>query len=490
MLGLVRGAAGRCLRPAWRHHTSPAVARRLISQDVMKQLEAIVGAKNISAAGAVREQHARDESAHPLARPDVVVFPESTEQVSNICKTCYSNDIPMVAFGAGSGLEGGVQALKGGVCIDVTHMDKVLEVHNNDFDVVVQPGVTWRNLNMHIRDTGLWFPIDPGADASLGGMCATSASGTNAVRYGTMRENVTNLEVVLPNGTVIYTAGKGRRTKKTSAGYNLTNLFVGSEGTLGIITQATLRLHSTPDVVMAATCSFPTVMAAIDTTVQILQSNIPMARIEFLDDVAVKACNTYSKTSFAELSTLFLEFNGTDAAVKEQVELAMEIAQGNGSSNFQWAKEIEDRNKLWKARHAIFYATCALKPNTRCYVTDVCVPISNLSDLVASAKEDIISSKVIGTVLGHVGDGNFHSMMLFDPNKPEERENVYAVATRMALRALELGGSCTGEHGIGIGKQKLLVEEIGAEGVEIMKTLKKTLDPKNLMNPGKVFMPD
>lgn len=484
LLGLVRGPSWRCLQAACR---CPAASRRLFSQEVAKQLEEIVGTKNMGATEAVREQHARDESAHPLARPDLVVFPETTDQVSRIASVCYSNDVPMVPFGSGSGLEGGVQALKGGVCIDVTRMDKILDVHNNDFDVTVEPGVTWRNLNSYIRDTGLWFPVDPGADASLGGMCATSASGTNAVRYGTMRENVLNLEVVLPNGTVIYTAGKNRRPRKTSAGYNLTNLFVGSEGTLGIITKATLRLHSSPEVIMAAICSFPTVVAAIDTTVQVLQSNIPIARIEFLDDVTIKACNQYSKTSFAEASTLFLEFHGSEASIKEQVDVTMEIAQSNGGSNFEWAKETEERNRLWKARHAVFYATCALKPNTRCYVTDVCVPISRLPDLVASTKEDIANNDVLGTVVGHVGDGNFHSMLLFDPNDPAEWEKIKKISVRLAMQALDMGGTCTGEHGIGLGKQELLVHEIGQEGVDVMRSLKTAIDPKNLMNPGKIF---
>lgn len=394
----------------------------------------------------------------------------------------------MIPFGSGSGLEGGVQATQGGVCVDMSQMDNMVNLHASDFDVVVEPGLTWRNLNAQIRDTGLWFPVDPGADASLGGMCSTSASGTNAVRYGTMRENVLNLEVVLPDGTIINTSGKGRRPRKTSAGYNMTNLFVGSEGTLGIITQATLRLHSAPQVVVAATCAFPTVKSAIDATVQVLQCSVPVARIEFLDEVTLQACNKYSKTDFKETPTLFLEFHGSsEASVREQVDTVMEVAESNGGSDFQWAREPEERSRLWKARHAVFYATCALRANTRCYVTDVCVPISGLPDLVASAKEDLAANNILGTVVGHVGDGNFHTMMLFDPSNATEVEKVRQVAHQLASRALELGGTSTGEHGIGIGKQDLLLREMGNNGVKLMKSIKNAIDPKGLMNPGKVF---
>ncbi|XP_075546912.1 putative D-lactate dehydrogenase, mitochondrial isoform X2 [Dermacentor variabilis] len=395
----------------------------------------------------------------------------------------------MMPFGSGSGLEGGVQAINGGVCIDLSQMDKMVELNASDFDVVVEPGLTWRNLNQQIRDTGLWFPIDPGADASLGGMCSTSASGTNAVRYGTMRENVLNLEVVLPDGTIINTAGKGRRTRKTSAGYNMTNLFVGSEGTLGIITQATLRLHSAPQVTVAATCPFPTATAAVEAVVQTLQCNVPVARIEFLDEATIKACNKYSKTEYKEAPTLFLEFHGSsDQAVREQVDTVTEIAQGNGGSEFQFAREPEERSKLWKARHAIFYATCALRPNTRCYVTDVCVPISRLPALVAAAMEDIQQHGILATVVGHVGDGNFHTMMLFDPKDPKETATIFEVAHKLASRALDLNGTSTGEHGIGIGKRSLLVRELGENGIQLMHTLKKAIDPKGIMNPGKLFL--
>ncbi|XP_077516883.1 putative D-lactate dehydrogenase, mitochondrial [Amblyomma americanum] len=464
-------------------------SRRWLSQDVMRELESIFGPKGVSTTDAIREQHSRDEGPHPPAAPDVVVFAQDTGQVSRTAKLCYQKGIPMMAFGSGSGLEGGVQAMQGGVCIDVSQMDKLVALNATDFDAVVEPGLTWRNLNQQIRDTGLWFPVDPGADASLGGMCSTSASGTNAVRYGTMRENVLNLEVVLPDGTVVNTAGKGRRTRKTSAGYNMTNLFVGSEGTLGIITQATLRLSTAPQVVVAAVCPFPTVTAAIEAVVQTLQCSVPVARIEFLDDATIKACNSYNKTDFKETPTLFLEFHGSsEQAVREQVDTVTELAQANGATELQWAREPEERNRLWKARHAIFYATCALRPNTRCYVTDVCVPISRLPALVAAAKEDIARHGILGTVVGHVGDGNFHTMMLFDPGDPKEYATIKEVADKLATRALDLDGTSTGEHGIGLGKRSLLVRELGETGISLMRTLKSALDPKGLMNPGKLFV--
>ncbi|XP_037508237.1 probable D-lactate dehydrogenase, mitochondrial isoform X1 [Rhipicephalus sanguineus] len=483
---LCRGA----LRRATGAGSGPAVSgRRWFSQDVIKELEAIFGPKNVSTTEAIKEQHSRDEGPHSPSPPDVVVFAQDTSQVSRTAKLCYQKGIPMMPFGSGSGLEGGVNAVKGGVCIDVSQMDKMVELNASDFDVVVEPGLTWRNLNQQIRDTGLWFPVDPGADASLGGMCATSASGTNAVRYGTMRENVLNLEVVLPDGTVVNTAGKGRRTRKTSAGYNLTNLFVGSEGTLGIITQATLRLHSAPQVIVAAVCPFPTTTAAVEAVVQTLQCNVPVARIEFLDENTITACNKYSKTNYKVTPTLFLEFHGSsDQAVREQVDIVTEIAHSNGASELQWAREPEERSKLWKARHAIFYATCALRPNTRCYVTDVCVPISRLPALVAVAKEDIEQHGILATVVGHVGDGNFHTMMLFDPQDPKDTANIFDVAHKLASRALDLNGTSTGEHGIGIGKRGLLVRELGESGIQLMRTLKNAVDPKGIMNPGKLFL--
>ncbi|KAH6935636.1 hypothetical protein HPB50_007209 [Hyalomma asiaticum] len=485
---LCRGAMQRAAKDAG--GSGPAViSRRWLSQDVVKELEAIFGPKNVSTTEAIREQHSRDEGPHPPSPPDVVVFAQDTSQVSRAAQLCYQKGIPMMPFGSGSGLEGGVNAVKGGVCIDVSQMDKMVELNASDFDVVVEPGLTWRNLNQQIRDTGLWFPVDPGADASLGGMCSTSASGTNAVRYGTMRENVLNLEVVLPDGTVVHTAGKGRRTRKTSAGYNMTNLFVGSEGTLGIITQATLRLHSAPQVIVAAAVPFATTTAAVEAVVQTLQCNVPVARIEFLDENTMVACNKYNKTDYKVAPTLFLEFHGSsDQAVREQVDMVTDIAQSNGATEMEWAREPEERSKLWKARHAIFYATCAMRPNTRCYVTDVCVPISRLPALVAAAKEDIAQHGIQATVVGHVGDGNFHTMMLFDPQDSKETADIFDVAHKLANRALDLNGTSTGEHGIGIGKRSLLVRELGESGIQLMRTLKNAVDPKGIMNPGKLFL--
>ncbi|KAK3755410.1 hypothetical protein QZH41_016616, partial [Actinostola sp. cb2023] len=449
--------------------------------------QSILGEDNVSSALAVREQHGRDESYHKCRPADLVVFPANKEEVSEIAKLCYDNEIPMVPYGTGTGLEGGIVALKGGVCIDLSRIDKILQVNEEDFDVTIEPGVTRETLNAFIRNTGLWFPIDPGANASICGMCATSASGTNAVRYGTMRENVRNLEVVLSDGTIIDTAGAGRRTRKTSAGYNLTNLFTGSEGTLGIITKATVKLHGIPEATISGVCSFPDVKSAVDTSVEILQAGIPVAKLEFLDDVQVDACNRFSGLDYPLQPALFLEFVGSENSVEEQALVAGEIISGNGGSDFQWAKEAEERNKLWKARHNAWYADVALRPDCRGVATDVCVPISRLSEIIVETKKDIIASDLIAPIVGHVGDGNFHCFIIIDDTKEEELKKAKEFSERLARRALSMGGTCTGEHGIGNGKLKLLEEEIGPTGIEVMKSIKRTLDPKNLMNPGKVL---
>ncbi|XP_064610361.1 probable D-lactate dehydrogenase, mitochondrial [Liolophura sinensis] len=472
----------RCLQ-----HTEAASAPNRISSSVVESLAAVVGEKQVSSAVAIRDQHSHDESHHSWYLPDLVVFPKTVEEVSQVARICYDNELPIIPFGSGTGLEGGVNAEVGGVCIDLNKMDRILSVHPEDFDCTVEAGVLRKTLNNYLRDTGLWFPIDPGADASLCGMCATSASGTNAVRYGTMRENVLNLEVVLSDGRVINTAGAGRRTKKTSAGYNLTNLFVGSEGTLGIITKATLRLYGIPETTISAVCSFPSVQAAVDTTVQVLQCGIPMARIEFLDDVMMNACNLYSNLNYKVANSLFLEFHGSGKHVEEQVAVVEELASMNEGENFVWAKEAEERNRLWKARHDIVYASMALKKGSKPYSTDVCVPISHLPEVIVKTKEDIAESGVVGPIVGHVGDGNFHVFFPVNPDRPDELKAVKELSDRMAKRALALNGTCTGEHGIGMGKRHLLTEEIGETGVEVMKQLKAALDPKNLMNPSKVF---
>ncbi|XP_063293651.1 probable D-lactate dehydrogenase, mitochondrial isoform X2 [Pelobates fuscus] len=424
---------------------------------------------------------------HRCRPPEVVVWPETVEHVSKMAELCYNHKVPIIPFGTGTGLEGGVTAVQGGVCFNMTRMDKILNLNTDDFYVTVEPGVTRKSLNSYLRDSGLWFPVDPGADASLCGMAATSASGTNAVRYGTMRDNVINLEVVLSDGRILNTAGKDRNFRKTSAGYNLTSLFVGSEGTLGIITKTSLRLYGVPEAMMSAVCAFPSVQAAVDSTVQILQCGIPIARIEFLDDVMVDACNKYNGLSYHTLPTLFLEFHGTESGVREQVQQTEEITQLNGGSDFTWARDQEERSKLWTARHNAWYAALALRPGCRGYATDVCVPISKLPEIVMKTKKDLLESELTGPIAGHVGDGNFHCIMVLNVDDKDEVSRVKAFTDRLARRALALNGTCTGEHGIGLGKRSLLVEEIGEVGIATMKQIKATLDPQNIMNPGKVI---
>nr|XP_033796815.1 probable D-lactate dehydrogenase, mitochondrial isoform X2 [Geotrypetes seraphini] len=458
-----------------------------VTGEMVEALREVVGSANVSTAMAVREQHGKDESMHRCRPPDAVVWPQNVEQVSKLAEICYRHSVPMIPFGTGTGLEGGVGAIKGGICFNLTHMDRILDLNVEDFHVTVEPGVTRKALNSYLRDSGLWFPVDPGAPASLCGMAATSASGTNAVRYGTMRENVINLEVVLPDGRILNTAGKDRRFRKTSAGYNLTSLFVGSEGTLGIITKAALRLYGTPESIVSAVCAFPSVQAAVDSTVEILQCSIPIARIEFLDEVMVDACNKFSSLQYAVLPTLFLEFHGSDQNVEEQVQQTEEITQMNGGSKFSWAKDQETRNKLWMARHNAWYAALGLRPGSKGYATDVCVPISKLPEIMVETKKDLVKSQLTGPIAGHVGDGNFHCIMVLNPDDLEEVHRVKEFTERLARRALALHGTCTGEHGIGVGKRKLLEEEIGEVGMEVMWQLKATLDPKNLMNPGKVL---
>uniref|UniRef100_A0A8C6TH82 Probable D-lactate dehydrogenase, mitochondrial n=1 Tax=Neogobius melanostomus TaxID=47308 RepID=A0A8C6TH82_9GOBI len=464
-------------------------SRSLGVENVLSQFKSICGEDRVSVGQAVREQHGRDESMHRCCAPDAVVFPHCVEEVSALAKLCHLYNVPMIPFGTGTGLEGGVGALEGGVCFSLRNMDKILDLHMEDFDVTVEPGVTRKTLNTYLRDTGLWFPVDPGADASLCGMAATSASGTNAVRYGTMRENVLNLEVVLADGTIIHTAGKGRRPRKTAAGYNLTNLFVGSEGTLGIITKTTLRLYGIPEAMVSAVCTFPSVQTAVDSTVQILQAGVPIARIEFLDEVMMDACNRYSSLSYPVNPTLFLEFHGSEGSLEEQVKTTEAITQSNDGSNFQWAQDAETRNRLWAARHNAWYAAQALRPGCKAYSTDVCVPLSQLPQIIVETKEDLIKNNLTGPIAGHVGDGNFHCLMVVDPNDKDELHRLHAFTDRLARRALALDGTCTGEHGVGLGKRSLLQEELGCHTIHLMQSLKYTLDPKNLMNPGKVLLP-
>ncbi|XP_038662827.1 probable D-lactate dehydrogenase, mitochondrial isoform X2 [Scyliorhinus canicula] len=468
----------------WRKHRLQP--QRGLHRNIIEALQVAAGSENVSTTTAVREQHGKDESYQRCKPPDAVVWPQNVEQVSRMARICFENNVPIIPFGTSTGLEGGVLAMKGGVCFDLTKMDKIVELNTADFDVTVEPGVTRKGLNDYLRGSGVWFPVDPGADASLCGMAATSASGTNAVRYGTMRENVINLEVVLADGRIMYTAGQQRRFRKTSAGYNLTNLFVGSEGTLGIITKTTLRLYGIPEAMVSAVCSFPTVKAATDCTVQILQCGIPIARIEFLDDVMMDAFNKYSKLSYTVSSTLFLEFHGTEKGVEEQIEAAEEIVKMNSGSEFAWAKDQETRNKLWQARHSAWYAARALYPGYEGYSTDVCVPISKLPEIIVATKEDLVRSNLTGPIVGHVGDGNFHCLMFVNPESEDEGRRMKEFTDRLARRALAMHGTCTGEHGIGVGKRHLLTEEIGAVGMQVMREIKAALDPKDIMNPGKV----
>ncbi|MEO3428678.1 FAD-linked oxidase C-terminal domain-containing protein [Pelagibius sp. CAU 1746] len=449
---------------------------------LIEALRALLGDR-LSTAQAVREHHGKDASYHAMEAPDAVAFAESTEEVSAIVKLCARYKRPVIAFGTGTSLEGQVQAAQGGICIDLSSMNAILEVNEADLDCRVQAGVTRKTLNAHLRDTGLFFPIDPGADASLGGMAATSASGTNAVRYGTMRENVMGLTVVLADGRVIRTGGRAR---KSSAGYDLTRLFVGSEGTLGIITEVQLRLYGIPEAMAAAVCSFDTLEGAVDAVILTIQSGIPVARIELLDELQVKAINAYSKLDYPVKPTLFFEFHGTEAWAKEQAELVGEITGEYGGSNFQWATRQEDRTRLWEARHNAYFACMALKPGAGAWATDVCVPISRLAECILETRKDIDASGVLAPIVGHVGDGNFHLTFLIDPDEPEEMAKAEGVNERMVMRALAMGGTCTGEHGVGTGKMRFLQAEHG-EALAVMRQLKVTLDPDNIMNPGKIL---
>ena len=431
----------------------------------------------------VRDTHGKDESWHHPHRPDAVVFPKTNEEVSEIVKVCARHNIPVIAYGTGTCLEGNVIPHRGGVVVDLMNMDQVLRVSQEDLDCTVQARVTRKQLNEHIKDLGLFFPIDPGADASLGGMAATRASGTNAVRYGTMRENVLALTVVLADGRIIRTS---RRARKSAAGYDLTRIFVGSEGTLGIITEVTLRLYGVPESMASAVCSFDSLEGAIDTVIQTIQLGIPVARIELLDDVQMNAVNQFSKLDYPVKDTLFLEFHGSETGVQEQAELVQAIAEENSGGEFKWTTKAEERNKLWAARHDVTYATKSLRPGAEIWATDVCVPISKLAECIIETKKDLKESFLIAPLVGHVGDGNFHLGFLINRDDKKEMEEAERLNDRLVMRALALDGTCTGEHGIGLGKMKFLTAEHG-EGVSVMREIKKALDPHNIMNPGKIF---
>src|SRR4051812_6618655 len=422
---------------------------------------------------AVRQQHGHTTTWVENQPPDIVVYPQSTAEVSEIVTLCAGYAVPLVAFGTGTSLEGHVNAPYGGVSIDMSEMKRVVAVHAEDLDCIVEPGVTRKELNEHLRDQGLFFPIDPGADASIGGMAATRASGTNAVRYGTMKDNVLALTVVLPNGDVIRTA---RRAKKSSAGYDLTRLFVGSEGTLGIVTEITLKLHGIPEAISAGVCPFPTVRAACEAVIATIQSGIPVARIELLDEMQVRACNAYSKLALKETPTLFLEFHGTEASVAEQAKRFGEIASEHQGGAFEWTTRAEDRTRLWQARHDAYWAVVGLRPGAKALATDVCVPMSRLAECVVETREDIDAMGLIAPIVGHVGDGNFHVSLLIDMENPVEIVEVERFLERLAERALAMEGTCTGEHGVGQGKMKYLEAEHGAPALNAMRAIKQALD--------------
>ncbi len=446
------------------------------------ELHALLG-ERFSTSLAVRELHGKDESSFRPVPPEAVAFARSTEEVSAIVKICARHRVPVIPFGTGTSLEGHVLAIQGGLSLDVSQMNRVLRVSPEDLDCTVEAGVTRKQLNQHIRDTGLFFPIDPGADASLGGMAATRASGTNAVRYGTMRENVLSLTVVLPDGRIVRTA---RRARKSAAGYDLTRLFVGSEGTLGVICEVTLRLYGIPEAISAAVCPFPSLEAAVRTVIQTIQMGIPIARIELADPSAMRAINRYSKLDYPESFTLFFEFHGSESGVKEQVETVEALAGEHGANDFRWAVRPEERSKLWQARHDAYFASLQLRPGCRGISTDVCVPISRLADCILETFDDIKGASMPITLVGHVGDGNFHLLFLIDPDSEAERHEAETLNERMVMRALAMDGTSTGEHGVGIGKMDFLLAEHG-EAVSVMRQIKRAIDPDNLMNPGKML---
>jgi D-lactate dehydrogenase (cytochrome) len=447
-----------------------------------QELNALFG-ERVNFTLAVREQHGASESHYPTLLPGAVIFPETTEEVVALVKLCGAHSVPVVAFGAGTCMEGQTTPLAGGVCVDMSKMNAILSVNTADFDCTVQAGVRRQELNHHLRDHGLFFPIDPGAEATIGGMASTRASGTNAVRYGTMREAVLSLRVVTPDGRDIRTA---RRARKSAAGYDLTRLFVGAEGTLGIITEVTLRLHPIPEVIMSATCPFETLEGAVNTVVGAIHLGVPLARVELLDEVQIRAVNGRSGLGEPELPTLFFEFHGSERHVEEQIETVRMIAESEGGGAFNWARQVEDRNRLWRARHEAFYAAVGLRKNCVGWTTDVCVPISRLAECILETKVELAASSLPAPIVGHVGDGNFHVIFVIDPTKPEEMEEAERLNRKLVARALAMDGSCTGEHGIGIGKQEWLREEVG-DCVDLMRAIKGALDPHGLFNPGKIF---
>ncbi|OAN72715.1 2-hydroxy-acid oxidase [Rhodobacteraceae bacterium EhC02] len=454
-------------------------------QTVLDDLTTLLG-QRASRSKSELDQHGRSETHFPLMPPEIVVYPESTAEVSAILRLCAAHGIPVVGYGAGTSLEGQAQSPHGGVCVDFRLMNRVLQINAADMDVVVQPGLTREALNEALRATGLFFPVDPGANASLGGMASTRASGTTAVRYGTMRDNVLGLEVVLADGRIIRT---GTRARKTAAGYDLTGLFVGAEGTLGLITEMTLRLHGQPEATAAAICGFSDMTDAVAAVIDTIQLGLPMARIEFIDEASVAAVNAWSGTGIPLQPHLMVEFHGSEAGVREQVDTFGEIVADHGGTGFDWATQPEDRRALWAMRHNAYYAIKASRPGAMAIVTDICVPISRLAEAVTQTQADIAASGIAGPILGHVGDGNFHAILLYDAADPAQESTAKALAHRMVTRALDMGGTATGEHGIGLGKLDYMQAEHG-QAWDVMQTLKMALDPANIMNPGKMLRQD
>ncbi len=469
--------------PTHASHLMPDIQPREVPAALLAALQARFGAQ-CSTALAVREQHGRDESVYDVPPPAAVVFAQSTQDVAEAVNLAAQYRVPVIPFGVGSSLEGHLLAVQGGISIDVSRMNAVLAVNAEDLTVTVQPGVTRKAVNEAVKSEGLFFPIDPGADASIGGMAATRASGTNAVRYGTMRENVLALEVVTASGEIIRT---GTRAKKSSAGYDLTRLMVGSEGTLGIMTEVTLKLYPLPEAISAATCSFPSIEAAVRTTIQIIQMGIPIARCELIDAGTVRMVNAHSKLGLREEHMLLMEFHGSPASVKEQAETVQEIASEFDGQAFEWATTPEERTRLWTARHNAYFAAIQSKPGCRAVSTDTCVPISRLADCLLDSVAEADASGLPYFLVGHVGDGNFHFGYLIDPAKPEERECAEALNRQLVARALRLEGTCTGEHGVGLHKMDFLLTEAGSGAVDMMRTIKRALDPHNILNPGKIF---
>jgi D-lactate dehydrogenase (cytochrome) len=470
--------------PTGHTHLLPDVAQRPVPQALVDALKARFGA-NCSTAMAVRQHHGKDESSYDIPPPDAVVFAESTKDVADAVSLAAQYKVPVIPFGVGSSLEGHVLAVQGGISIDMGRMNKVLSINAEDLTVTVQAGVCRKQLNDEIKSTGLFFPIDPGADATIGGMSATRASGTNAVRYGTMRENVLGLEVVTSSGEVIRT---GTRAKKSSAGYDLTRLMVGSEGTLGVITEITLKIYPIPEAISAAVCSFPSIADAVNTTIQIIQLGVPIARVELIDVNTIRMVNKHSKLTLREEPMLLMEFHGSPASVKEQAETVQELASENGGAAFDWASTPEERTKLWTARHNAYFAALQSRAGCKIISTDTCVPISRLADCLLDSIAETDASGIPYFLVGHVGDGNFHFGYILDPNDPNERLIAEDLNHKLVSRALKLEGTCTGEHGVGLHKMDFLVTEAGAGAVAMMRTIKQALDPHNIMNPGKIFL--